>query len=242
MKRLLVLVDFSAPSINAVAYAAGLARDKGFGEILLMSNCFVPLFEQIVPSPDLVQVGEEEIRSRLDSLMQQLIELKSEIDKQLPPTTSTRIAISTKPLLRSVIEEVTVESPSLVLIGTSRHAQGDDCSIGRQIIPLAKIIPVPVIVVPPESRYAPVNSVLVAGTTDADAGAALQPLLGPLQYIQYTPAPNDILANVLQAAADRQVQMIVALPRKHSFFYHLTHQNITQGIVLNAAEPVLILK
>src|ERR1700744_5090652 len=134
MKSLLVLVDFSAPSVNAVAYAAGLARDKGFGEILLMSNCFVPLFEQIVPSTDLVQVGEEEIRSRLDSLMQQLMELKTEIEKQLPPTTPVRITIGTKPLLRSVIEEVTAESPSLVLIGTSRRAQGDDCSIGRQII------------------------------------------------------------------------------------------------------------
>jgi hypothetical protein len=143
-----------------------------------------------------------------------------------------------------VIEEVTAESPSLVLIGTSRRAQGDDCSIGRQIIPLAKIIPVPVLVIPPEARYAPVNSVLVAGTTDADAGATLQPLLGPLQYIQYTPAPGpkDLLSNVLQAATHRQVQMIVALPRKHSFFYHLTHQNITEGVVLNAAEPVLILK
>jgi len=242
MKRLLVLVDFSAPSINAVAYAAGLARDKGFGEVLLMSNCFVPLFEQIVPSPDLVQVGEQEIRARLDGLMQQLIELKTEIEKQLPHTTAVRIAIGTKPLLRSVIEEVISESPSLVLIGTSRRAQGDDCSIGRQIIPLAKIIPIPVLVVPPEARYQPVHSVLVAGATGTDAVTTLQPLLGDLQYIPYTPAQKDILADVLQAAADREVQVIVALPRKHSFFYNLTHQNITQGIVLNAAEPVLILK
>jgi hypothetical protein len=240
MKKLLVLVDFSAPSVNAVAYAAGLAHDKGFGEIVLMSNCFVPLFEQIVPSPDLVQVGEEEINRRMESLMKQLLEMKTEIGKQLPPTVSVRIAIGTQPLLRSVIEEVTSEAPSLVLIGTSRRALGDDCSIGRQIIPLAKVIPVPVLVIPPEARYHPVTTVLVAGTTDA--AITLQPLLGDLQIVQYAPPQKDVLADVLHAAAEHQVQLIVALPRKHSFFYHLTHQNIMQGVVLNAAEPVLILK
>lgn len=240
MKKLLVLVDFSAPSVNAVAYAAGLAHDKGFEEIVLMSNCFVPLFEQIVPSPDLVQVGEEEISRRMDNLMKQLVELKTEIGKQLPPSVSVRIVIGSKPLLRSVIEEVNSESPSLVLIGTSRRALGDDCSIGRQIIPLAKVIPVPVLVVPPEARYQPINTVLVAGTTEA--AATLQPLLGNLQIVPYDPPQNDVLEDVLHAAADHKVQLIVALPRKHSFFYNLTHQDIMQGVVLNAAEPILILK
>lgn len=240
MKKLLVLVDFSAPSVNAVAYAAGLAHDKGFGEIVLMSNCFVPLFEQIVPSPDLVQVGEEEIKRRMESLMNQLLELKTEIGKQLPPSVSVRIAIGTKPLLRSVIEEVTSESPSLVLIGTGHRAQGYDCSIGRQIIPLAKVIPVPVLVIPPEARYQPIRTVLVAG--DTEAGVTLLSLLGDLQVIQYDPPQKDVLKDVLNTAAGQNVQLIVALPRKHSFFYHLTHQNIMQGVVLNAAEPVLILK
>ena len=240
MKKLLVLVDFSAPSVNAVAYAAGLAADKGFGEIVFMSNCFVPLFEQIVPSPDLVQVGEEEINRRMESLMKQLLELKSEIGKQLPPAISVGIAIGTKPLLRSVVEETTAESPSLVIIGTSRRAPGDDCSIGRQIIPLARVIPVPVLVVPPEARYEPIRSVLVAGATET--GTTLLPLLSELEVIQYDPPQKDVLKDVLQAAAQHRVQLIVALPRKHSFFYNLTHQNIMQGVVLNAAEPVLILK
>jgi hypothetical protein len=240
MKKLLVLVDFSASSINAVAYAAGLAQEKGFAEIVLMSNCFVPLFEQIVPSPDLVQVGEEQIRDRMENLMRQLMELKHEIEKQLPATIAVRITIGTLPLLRSVLEQIALESSSLVVIGTSRRTQGDDCSIGRQIIPLAKVIPVPVLVVPPEARYQPVSSVLVAGTTAA--GTTLLPLIGEVQYVQHVPGQKDVLKNVLKAAAEHQVQMIVALPRKHSFFYNLTHQNIMQGIVLDAAEPVLILK
>ncbi|HEY4110902.1 universal stress protein [Puia sp.] len=239
MKKILVLVDFSASSVNAVAYAASLAGDKGFEEIILMSNCFVPLFEQIVPSPDLIQVGAEDIRTRMEHLMQQLVEMKTEIEKQLPATIPVRIAVGTQPLLRSVLDQAESEAPALVVIGSSRTV-GDDCSIGRQVIPLAKVIPVPVLVIPPQARYHPLKTVLVAGT--AEPGDSLRPLFGELENIPYTPTKKDILAEVLQAAEDRKVEMIVALPRKHSFFYNLTHQNITQAIVLNAVEPVLILK
>src|SRR5215467_6566288 len=119
MKKILVLVDFSAPSVNAVAYAAALAQDKDFSEIVLMSNCFVPLFEQIVPSPDLLQVGAEEIRVRMEGLMQQLVELKAEIEKKLPASIPVRIIVGTQPLLRSALDQVMAEAPSLVVIGSS---------------------------------------------------------------------------------------------------------------------------
>jgi len=240
MKKILVLVDFSAPSVNAVAYAAALAQDKDFGEIVLMSNCFVPLFEQIVPSPDLLQVGAEEIRVRMEGLMQQLVELKAEIEKKLPPSIPVRIVVGTQPLLRSALDQVMAEAPSLVVIGSSSRAIGDDCSIGRQIVPLAKVIPVPVLVIPPKARYTPLKTVLVGGAVDP--GEVLVPLFGLLEEIRYTPTQKDILREILDAAEERKVDMIVALPRKHSFLYHLTHQNIMQAIVLNAAEPVLILK
>jgi|GEM_PF-2127177 len=240
MKKILVLVDFSAPSVNAVAYAAALAQDKGFREIVLMSNCFVPLFEQIIPSPDLIQVGAGEIRSRMERLMQQLVELKTEIEKKLPPSIPVRINVGTQPLLRSALDQVMAEAPSLVVIGSSSRAVGDDCSIGRQIVPLAKVIPVPVLVIPPEARYTPLKSALVGGAVDP--GEVLVPLFGHLEEIRYTPTQKDVLHEILEAAEERKVDMIVALPRKHSFFYHLTHQNIMQAIVLNAAEPVLILK
>jgi nucleotide-binding universal stress UspA family protein len=241
MKTLLVLVDFSGPSVNAVAYAAALAQDKKFDGITLMSNCFVPLFEQIIPSPDLLQVDAEQIRSRMESLMQQLMELKTEIEKKLPAAIPVRITVGTEPLLRSVLYQVATETPALVVIGSSSRTVGDDCSIGRQIIPLAKVIPAPVLVIPPEARYKPLKVVLVGGTVD-QPGEALAPLFGELEDIRYTPTQKDILHEILQAAEQHKTDMIVALPRKHSFFYKLTHQNIMQAIVQNAAEPVLILK
>jgi len=243
MKKIMVLVDFSAPSINAIAYAADLANDKGFAEIVLASNCHVPLFEQIVPTPDLIQVGEAEIKRRTEKMMQQLLELKAEIDKKLHPGITTKIIIGTMPLLRSVLDQVTREEPALVVIGSTRHAL-EDCSTGRQIIPLAKLMPVPVLVIPPECRYRPIEEALVAGSVQpgGNINQTLQNLFGKFAQQQYTLEKKDILQGVLHAAEEAKVEMIVALPGKHSIFYNLTHQNIMHAIVLNSTEPVLILK
>ncbi|HLZ89957.1 MAG TPA: universal stress protein, partial [Puia sp.] len=122
MKKILVLVDFSAPSVNAVAYAADLAGDTGFGEIVLMANCYVPLFEQIVPSPDLVQVGAADIARKQEKTLLQLMALKSEIEKKLPATVLVRVILGSQSLLRSVLEQVAKEEPSVVIIGSNSRA------------------------------------------------------------------------------------------------------------------------
>jgi hypothetical protein len=66
--------------------------------------------------------------------------------------------------------------------------------------------------------------------------------MGKAQLLQRPPEKKDVLKSVLHTAAELKVQVIVALPGKHSFFYNLTHQNIMHGIVMNAIRPVLILK
>ncbi|GGB21184.1 universal stress protein [Puia dinghuensis] len=249
MKKILVLVDFSAPSVNAVDYAADLARDKDFGEVILMANLFVPLFEQIVPTADLTQVDAVDISGRKEKMMQQLQKLQTRLEKNLPPAIKTSTVIGSHALLRSVLHEVAADGPSLVIVGISKRNTMEDCSIGRQIIPLAKVTPVPLLVIPPESHYRPIEDVLVA-RAPADASQPVPPgttealvtLFGEVHYQQYALEKKDMLQGVLQAAAERKVQIIIALPGKRSFFYNLTHQNIMHGIVLNAEKPVLILK
>jgi nucleotide-binding universal stress UspA family protein len=243
MKKMLVLVDFSAPSINAVTYAADLAGDRGGDEIVLVANLHVPLFEQIVPTPDLIQVGAADINSRREAMMGQLEELRSRVEKRLTRNSSVRVAIGALPLLRSVLEQVAKEDPSLVIIGSS-HDTREDCSIGRQIVPLVKLIPVPVLVIPPKSSYRPISQALVAGSVEPPPGTkeSLSYLLKDATYQLYALKGKDILQGVIKAAEEKKAQLIIALPGRHSFLYNLTHQDILHGIVLNATTPVLILK
>lgn len=59
--------------------------------------------------------------------------------------------------------------------------------------------------------------------------------------IHYT-EDRDIVRGILDFAQAQDLQLIIALPGQHSFFYHLTHRSITEALARNARYPVLILK
>jgi nucleotide-binding universal stress UspA family protein len=52
----------------------------------------------------------------------------------------------------------------------------------------------------------------------------------------------DILQAISDFAKVNDVQLTVSLPGKRSFFYRLTHRDITKAIMLNSRQPVLLLK
>lgn len=70
----------------------------------------------------------------------------------------------------------------------------------------------------------------------------LEDLLSKYQYDVYYSSNRNILKGILEFQEQNEVQMIIALPGKHSFFYNLTHKSISEAITLNANLPVLILK
>jgi hypothetical protein len=70
----------------------------------------------------------------------------------------------------------------------------------------------------------------------------LMRLLEGYDFKVYHSHDNDIVHGIFSFAREHNPQMIVALPGKYSFFYNLTHRNITKALALNAQRPVLILK
>ncbi len=52
----------------------------------------------------------------------------------------------------------------------------------------------------------------------------------------------DIINGIVDYAHNGNIQLIVALPGKHSFLYTLTHKSISEGIYKAAQLPVMILK
>ncbi len=94
----------------------------------------------------------------------------------------------------------------------------------------------------PELIILSVNS---SGSSDAAKAEHTELLRQQLQNnsyrVEYVSQPN-VVEGVVRFADEYDVQLIVALPGKHSFFYNLTHQSISQAIATNAHQPVLILK
>jgi len=66
-------------------------------------------------------------------------------------------------------------------------------------------------------------------------------LKGYHYQIIYSGADN-IVKEILAYAKKSDVQLILALPGKHSFLYGLVHQSVTEAFALNAHHPVLLLK
>ncbi|WP_448635472.1 hypothetical protein [Pedobacter panaciterrae] len=81
MKTILIPVDFSEPSNNAVNYAVGLSNNQNLSQIILFANFYITLFEQIYPSADFVQLNEDDILKQKDLLQGKLEKLKSQIQK-----------------------------------------------------------------------------------------------------------------------------------------------------------------
>jgi nucleotide-binding universal stress UspA family protein len=67
-------------------------------------------------------------------------------------------------------------------------------------------------------------------------------ILKNFNYKVYYVQDHDILRGITSFANEHEANMIIALPGKHSFFYNLTHNSITEGLYNDSNQPVLILK
>jgi nucleotide-binding universal stress UspA family protein len=63
-----------------------------------------------------------------------------------------------------------------------------------------------------------------------------------MQYSIYYTFDQDIINGILSFASSHQVDLITALPGKHSFLYYLANKSISEGIYRNIDHAVMILK
>jgi len=85
----------------------------------------------------------------------------------------------------------------------------------------------------PKHKQTESNEQLATGLAD---------MLEGFEYKVYYSEDKETVHGILDFAGRHDVQLIIALPGKYSFFYNLTHRSITNALALNATRPVLILK
>jgi nucleotide-binding universal stress UspA family protein len=282
MKTLLIPVDFSVPSNNAVEYALGLSNNRDVEHIIILTNFYVSVFEQMYPSVDLVQVNEEECEYERKHLKHKLELIRAKLLKELNPGITVEVILDESTLLRSVMDVIETKKPDLMIIGSNSSKNSEESYIGTNLIELAKTSPIPVMVVPTKSHYEPVEKALVAcdfsslthagllerlhkikhwphpklfllnvdpalkhlkpGYPANEIEGLVKELLEGYEYQLYYTPDKDILHGITTFATQNGMQMIIALPGKYSFLYRFTHQRITNGLAMNAYNPVLILK
>lgn len=193
MKTILIPVDFSVSSINAINYAVDLSNHRHVEQIILFTQCYVSLFEQIIPTPDFIQTGENEAQELRGKLKRQLEELKAQLLKKLGAGTTIKTVFLKMPLLRAALKLIEDEQPDVLLLGSNNDFVDEKSSVGDHMIELARISPVPVFIVPPDARYVPVTNALVACDFKTLNHVGL---LKRLHGIKHWPHPKLALLNV----------------------------------------------
>lgn len=160
MKTLLVPVDFSDTSDNAVEFAVQWAGNYNYDRIILLKSLYDSMFESIIVSAEYGNVSQDYKRLEREETVAALDKVCHKVAASLPAA-KVMTAVSEYPLIRSVIEVIEEEGVDLVVLGSDHHSYSSDSYISGHVITIAKMSPVRVLIVPADYVYKPVKHVLV---------------------------------------------------------------------------------
>lgn len=282
MKTMLVPVDFTDTSKNAVRYAAEWAKAYGYERIILLKTLTSSIYNKPLPSTEYVSVNQESLDQERDEARQGLNDICNGLRERIGPGIKVSVAVSELTLVRSILEIIDNEHPQLIVLGSDNINHNSGSYVAGSIISIAKISPVRVLIVPSHYTHKPVEKALVPVDFDrvetldkiqkhTASSPNFRPKLlvlnvdpkerylnrddnftrrenilhGYLQNFTHELAYSNhgnIIDGLVAFAETNDIELIIALPGKHSFLYSLTHSSISEAIYANAKHPVLILK
>lgn len=240
MNTIILPVDFSEASLNAVRYAAAMSCRRSVGRIVLLHTAEVTAFDNIS------QVGGGELiteeRQRAASM---LAERGRAMIAECPQTVKIQTTTSEMPILRAVHQLVSDVGAGLVVVGV--EAGAEDGTVGEQVIGLARTSAVPVLVVPRGCRYVGGHEAVVLARPGQDVAGLvdeewMRTEFGTTVFSVYSVSGADPIKGILDHAAAIGAQLVVAMPGPRSLFYRLTHRDLRRALAQNTEFPVLLLK
>ncbi|MFL5741622.1 MAG: universal stress protein [Flavisolibacter sp.] len=160
MKTILIPVDFTPTSNNAVDFAAAWAARYHYDRIILLRSFYDTVFDDVVMSTQYGNVSQDYRLEERQSAQLQLFTMKDALESRVQGL-EVLVLTSESSLLRAVMEIVEDEDVDTIVIG-SDHEHYDSLSfVSRHVISVAKASPVKLIIVPAGYSYQPVQSALV---------------------------------------------------------------------------------
>src|ERR671928_10498 len=106
MKTMLIPVDFTATSDNAVSYAVEWCKAYDYERIILLKTLYNTMFDHLIPSVDYVHVSQDYMVKDREEASQQLKSMCRELIAKVEPHIKVSLAVSELPLLRSIHEMI----------------------------------------------------------------------------------------------------------------------------------------
>ncbi|MBE7171527.1 MAG: universal stress protein [Williamsia sp.] len=282
MKTLLLPVDFTATSANAVAFAIEWCKKYGYERMILLKTFYDSMYENLIVAAEYNNVNQDYLNRQRQEAIEELQALCRRVAAEVGHGTKVITAVSEFPLLRGIFEVIQNEKPELIIVGSDNHDYSSSSIIAGNVISIAKASPVRVLVVPADARYQPVEQVLLPYNFNMlndlhrvsslrtspywadikllvlnletnqqvikdpqklhEAEDKFRHLLQNFDHQIFYTTDKSVINGIAGFTKAHPVQLILALPGKHSFLYTLTHKSISEAIYRNAKQPVLILK
>jgi nucleotide-binding universal stress UspA family protein len=272
VKTILIPIEFSSSFDSTLRFASRWAQDYGYERIILLKSSQQTVFDQVVLSVDYMMMKQRylsEDRTKLDSkatilknfleagpaaikvytslndqpLLRSILEIIDSESPELIIVGNNRpeevIAIAKVSPIRVLIvppshSYMPVEEALVpVDLGRIDHLSRFDLYRDSSLLEKTKLI---VLNIDP-SRH-PIEQ----DEHSISTKRALHEYLKHFRHEIFYSDHSDIIEGILEFAMKRPVQLIIALPGRHSFLYRLTHKSISEAIFRNAQIPVLILK
>jgi nucleotide-binding universal stress UspA family protein len=161
MKTLLVPVDFTNASDNAVEFACQWVKKYLYERIILLRSFYSSMYENMIMSADFSNVNEEYLNKKRNDEKEMLNQLCKEVNAKTGQGIQVQTAVSELPLVRSIIELIKEENPSMILLGSDTLHAENEAFVAGNVIPIARVSPVRVMIVPENYSYKPVEKALV---------------------------------------------------------------------------------
>lgn len=161
MKTLLIPVDFTDTSDNAVSFAAEWCKRYRYERVILLRTFYDNVFDHIVLSAEYAPVSQEYRQQERQETLERLESLSERLSTQVGEDIQVDTMVSEVPLLRAILSTIKEEQPEMLLVGSDNYSYSSGSFIAGNLIAIVKASPIRVLIVPAGYTYKPVETALV---------------------------------------------------------------------------------
>lgn len=228
MKTIVALTDFSKIALNALEYAADMAKAGNTSLCILHVNQ-VPVAYSEIPYP------AENYAQMIKDAEDDIAQLKKDMEERTGGAVKVYTALKSGPVVSAAEEYCTQIQPSAVVMGTQGHSAVERLMFGSNTIQAMKHLSRPLIIVPPQAKFKAIRKIGLA--CDLKKVVETSPVAEVKELVQAFQAQLHILHVTRDAEPVHSPEMIEQsgllqemFEELHPSYHFLTNPDIEEGI------------
>ncbi|MEO8819213.1 MAG: universal stress protein [Ginsengibacter sp.] len=161
MKTLLIPVDFTEATDNAVNFAAEWCKKYQYERVILLRSFYTSMYENVIMAGEFANVDQDYLNKTRALEKEQLDVVCKRLSEMAGEGIIVQSAVSEMSLVRSILEIVKHEQPAMILLGSDNTHISNEAFVAANIIKIARISPIRVLIVPVNYQYQTIHEALV---------------------------------------------------------------------------------